>query len=187
MTQGAMTVNELAFRLANHLRGLEPGDLAQMRRMGVDGAPGLWRLAAKYEQIGSNMDQWRAIARILAILTPKGRVETRPEIAKEAVIPLGRALCTGGDPAWRPEGDPPRGVVSEDRLARFLATRGPARVIALERLARTLARRLPPDAQISPADIAWAILAPADPKNRIARDYYKSLDSRFSDKDNADE
>lgn len=177
----------LAREIAAMLRGLEPGPLAVLRRMDDTGAPAFWRLAARHPGIAQNIVAWRAIARMLAILTPKGRPEDRPAVARR--VPLGRALCDGGDPGWRPR-DPaaPEGVVSEKRLAVFLATRGAARVAALERLMRTLARSLPADCQINPADLAFAVLVPADPRNRIARDYYTRLDnSRFADKDAKDE
>lgn len=174
---------DIAEAIAVELRRLDPGPLAVLRRMGPGGAPALWRLSARYAEICRQPEEWRAITRILAILTPKGRAEDRTPIAHH--LPLGQALCDGGDPAWRPD-DPAaaKGVVSEDRLARFLATRGPARAVALERLARALTRDLPGNARIRPADIAFAVLQPADPYNRIARDYYRRLDQSHSTRDN---
>ncbi len=176
----------LAREIAAMLRGLEPGQLAVLRRMDDSGAPALWRLAAKHGAIRHDINTWRAITRILAILTPKGRPEDRPRVAHH--IPLGRALCDGGDPGWKPR-DPtqPDGVVSERRLAAFLATRGAARRVALERLARALATSLPAECQVNPADLAFALLEPADPQNRIAGDYYARLDSRFADKEAPDD
>lgn len=176
----------LAREIATMLRGLEPGPLAVLRRMDDSGAPAFWRLAARHPAIGRDLGAWRAITRMLAILTPKGRPEDRPRPAQ--VIALGRALCDGGDPGWTPR-DPtsPDGVVSEQRLAAFLAMRGPSRRVALERLVRALARGLPADCQVSPADLAFAVLAPADPQHRIARDYYARLDSRFADKEAQDD
>lgn len=173
---------EIAEAVAGELRRLDPGPLAVLRRMDAIGAPAFWRLSARYGAMARRPDDWRAITRILAILTPKGRAEDRKPVARH--VSLGQALCDGGDPRWRPT-DPTdrKGVVSEDRLARFLATRGPARPVALERLARALARGLPDDTRIRPADIAFAILNPADPQNRIARDYYRRLDQRHSTED----
>lgn len=176
----------IAAAVASHLRALDPGPLAALRRMGAGGAPALWRLMAQHPAMGNRPAEWQAITRILAILTPKGAAEGRPRLGEGARVPLGRALCDGGDPGWRPDPAHPRGVIREDRLARFLATRGPMRAVALERLARAVARTLPPDRQVSPADIAWAILRPDDPHHRIARAYYARLDlSR--DKDSPDE
>lgn len=170
----------LAREIAAMLRRLEPGPLAGLRRMDDKGAPAFWRLAARHPAITRDINAWRAITRMLAILTPKGRPEDRPTVAHQ--VPLGRALCDGGDPGWRPRDVmAPEGVVSERRLASFLATRGADRPVALERLTRALARSLPADCQISPADLAFAVLVPADPQNRIARDYYTRLDSRFAD------
>lgn len=171
----------LAREIAAMLRGLEPGPLAVLRRMDDSGAPALWRLAAKHGAISRDIDAWCAITRMLAILTPRGRPEDRPRVAHH--IPLGRALCDGGDPGWKPR-DPtnPEGVVSERRLAAFLVARGPARRVTLQRLVRAIATSLPADCQVRPADLAFAVLADADPQNRIARDYYARLDSRLEDK-----
>lgn len=184
--EGPLDAGALAREIAAMLRRLEPGPLAVLRRMDDTGAPAFWRLAAAHPAIGRNTDTWRAITRMLAILTPKGRPEDRPAVQHR--IPLGRALCDGGDPFWRPRDlAAPDGVVSERRLAAFLATRGAARGVALERLARALARSLPADCQVNPADLAFALLAPTDPENRIARDYYTRLDSRFADKEAQDD
>lgn len=174
--------SDIAETIAGDLRRLDPGPLAVLRRMEDNGAPAFWRLSARYGAIAKRPEDWRAITRILAILTPKGRAEDRKPVARH--VSLGQALCDGGDALWRPA-DPKdrKGVVSEDRLARFLATRGAARAVALERLARTLAQDLPADVRIRPADIAFAILSPDDPKNRIARDYYRRLDQRHSTED----
>ncbi|WP_295048841.1 hypothetical protein [uncultured Paracoccus sp.] len=116
------------------------------------------------------------ILRILALLTPKGEPPPggRP-LLHNAARPLGRVLCDGGDPGWQPQGDSPDGVFSERRLVQLLATRGPARAVALERAARILAPRIQPGTGVNVAQIALALLDPGDTAP-IARAYFLRLD-----------
>lgn len=165
-------VNHTAVAAAHALRVLQPGPLADLRRIDPEaGSPAFWRLAAQYpDTIGRRPLEWAEIIRILAILTPKGAPEDRPPL-HDAGRPLGAALCDGGDPSW--SGDRP--VLSELRLAQLLAARGPARIVALTRTARMLARSRPAAAGLDVRGIAWAVL---DPKGsaRIAEHYYRRLD-----------
>ena len=169
-------IAKVAYGVAGDLRRLSPGSLAELRRMTASTvAPAFWRLATRYQAIDR---RWLPIVKIQAILTPKGQPEKRPAVTHK--VPLGRALCDGGDRAWPPlEQREPRPVVSEGRLARLLATRAPQRADALTRVARLLQRHLPPDTQIDPGDIAWAILNPDNTEN-IAKWYYRRLDQRPS-------
>ena len=165
-------VNTAAVGAAHVLRFLDPGPLAELRRMEADiAAPAFWRLAARHpECIGARPAEWVDIIRILAILTPKGAPENRPAL-HDAGRALGAVLCDGGDPGW--SGDRP--ALSERRLAQLLAARGPARVVALTRAARALARSRPPQAGMDVRGIAWAILHPTGTA-RIAEHYYRRLD-----------
>jgi hypothetical protein len=117
-------------------------------------------------------NEWVAIARILAILSPKGDPAARLSVRR--TIRLGEALCDGGDAGWTG----PRPVVSEMRLAQLLATRGVRRTEAVERAARTLAQTLAPDTQIDAVDLAAAVLLPdrASTTRRVAESYYRRLD-----------
>ena len=165
-------VNTAAVGAAHALRLLDPGPLAELRRMepGI-AAPAFWRLAARHpDTIGARPEEWMEIIRILAILTPKGAPENRPAL-HDASRALGAVLCDGGDPGW--SGDRP--VISERRLAQLLAARGPSRVVALTRAARALARSRPPQAGLDVRAVAWAILHPAGTA-RIAEHYYRRLD-----------
>jgi CRISPR system Cascade subunit CasB len=169
---GSDTVDTAAVGVAHALRLLDPGPLAELRRMEAGiAAPSFWRLAARYpDSIGAHPAEWVEIIRILAILTPKGAAEGRPAL-HDASRALGVVLCDGGDPSW--SGDRP--ALSERRLAQLLAARGPARVVALTRAARALAHSRPPQAGLDVRGIAWAILHPAGTA-RIAEHYYRRLD-----------
>lgn len=165
-------VNAAAVGAAHALRLLDPGPLADLRRMEPEtAAPAFWRLAARYpDSIGARTGDWVEIIRILAILTPKGDPDGRPAL-HDASRPLGAALCDGGDPGW--SGDRP--ALSERRLAQLLAARGTARAVALTRAARALARSRPPQAGLDVRGIAWAVLNPTGTA-RIAEQYYRRLD-----------
>ena len=165
-------VNRTAVAAAHALHVLQPGPLADLRRMEPEaGSPAFWRLAAQHPgTIGLKPLEWAEIIRILAILTPKGPPENRPPL-HDASRPFGAVLCDGGDPGW--SGDRP--VLSEIRLAQLLAARGLARIDALTRSARMLARSRPAAAGLDVRGIAWTVL---DPKGsaRIAEHYYRRLD-----------
>ncbi len=165
-------IDKVAVGVANALRMLDPGPLAELRRMQAEtAAPAFWRLSARYpDSIGSRPAEWVEIIRILSILTPKGATEGRPAL-HDANRAFGAVLCDGGDPGW--SGDRP--AMSERRLAQLLAARGPARVVALTRAARALARSRPPQAGLDVRGIAWAILHPTGTA-RIAEHYYRRLD-----------
>lgn len=174
-----MPLDETVKELSRMLLSLAPGPLAELRRMEVSGPPVpiFWRLATKCEFDKSNTDAWKQVVKILAILTPKG--EKRPAYCLHDVKRgLGTVLCDGGDPGWRFQNDPPDGVFSEKRLARFLALPRAQRGPALERIARLLARTRDAASGINCTDIA-ALLLTGDNKDsldRIARDYYRRLD-----------
>lgn len=173
-------------RLSSELLGLAPGPLAELRRMeiGGRGTPAFWRLAAKGAFLDEDIDAWMQIAKIMAILVPKGDLTGRERLhqfldEEGRKRGLGAVLCDGGDPAWPPkEGVVHDGVLSEKRLARFLALPTIARGPALERIARMLTTRRSPTSGVDCVEIANLLL---DPDNRehtrgVAREYYRRLD-----------
>ncbi len=156
--------------MAKALELAPPGDLAAMRRMhDQEGSPLFWRFAARYPEIGRNPGPWHTIARILALLTPTGQPGQRPPL-HDSGRHLGTVLCDGGDRHWSGS----RPMLSEQRLARLLASRHKAHRTALERAARMLANSRPPGPLVNVPDIAWAVLNPEG--GHIARDYYARLD-----------
>ncbi len=161
-------VAEATLAIANALQHAAPGDLAAMRRMRVPiAAPMFWRLAAHHRVMNRNEEKWIVIARILARLTPTGQPGERPEIHAPQRR-LGRVLCDGGMAVGWHDDTP---FLGEGRLARLLAARGKARLVALERAVRML----PPGTEVNVADIAWAILNPDRGNTDIAREYYRRL------------
>jgi hypothetical protein len=172
------TLDDRIAAIARTLRGLDPGPLAELRRMEPDG-PGtahFWRLHAEHEFADRDMAAWRAIVRIMAILCPKGAPDTRGHL-HDRKRPLGEALCDGGDPGWPGDGAA-RPVLSEKRLAHFLALPPAARPEALERMARMLARSRSEESGIDCTGLARLLLEPNNPElpGRIARAYYDRLD-----------
>ena len=164
---------DAAIAAAAMLRHLEPGPLAELRRMTPPAAaPVFWRLAALHpDTIGraGAETSWVEIVRILAILAPKGDPGSRPPLHNPRRR-LGQVLCDGGDPAWVG----PRPVVSEQRLARLLSARGPRRADLLRHAARTIAQSRR-NAGVAVADIAMVLLVPACGRG-LAEPYYRRLD-----------
>ena len=159
-----------ALSAAADIQRLSPGALADLRRMGPAGAPAFWRLAARSPaNIGrpDKQEDWMAIVRILAILTPKGEPEKRTRL-HDPGRKLGEVLCDGGDPAWTGR---PRPVFGERRLTQLMAARGAQRAKLLERAARFLE----PGARLNVPDIAYALLNPTEAR-LLAKPYYRRLD-----------
>ncbi|MCY3763496.1 MAG: hypothetical protein OXH50_19805, partial [Gemmatimonadetes bacterium] len=141
-------ISAAAIAAAAKLQHLDPGPLAELRRMdSKTGAPAFWRLAASHPgTIGrqDSQDQWMEIIRILAILTPKGRRPRslasgeNPELLEPLHNPrrrLGIVLCDGGvpEPHWPPkDGGTPKPMLSESRLAKLIAARGQQRATLLK-------------------------------------------------------
>ena len=185
------TPEEAAVHAAAILQHLDPGPLAELRRMDPEiGAPAFWRLAARHpDTIGrqDKQDQWVEIIRIFAILTPKGgrghgggAFGEGPDQREHLHNPrrrLGAVLCDGGvpDPHWPPkDGGTPRPMLSEFRLAKLLAARGQQRSVLLKHAAQMILRSRQ-DIGINVADIALVLLRPADGR-RLAEHYYRRLD-----------
>ena len=174
----AEDVGRAAVAAARMLQGLEPGQLAQLRRMeDGTGAAGFWHLAAQHpETIGRERESWMSIIRIMAILTPKGDPASRWEV-HDSKRRLGAVLCDGGDPGWPGTGSP-RPIVSEPRLGRLIASRSKQREVLLTRAARAIARTRLPGTGVNVVDIAWTLLD-SDSKystQRLAEPYYRRLD-----------
>ncbi len=174
-----LTLEETIESLSTKLLGLDPGPLAELRRMEPEdaGTPMFWRMAAQYAFREDNLDAWKRIARILALLTPGGN-RNGDGMLHDRRRRLGAVLCDGGDPAWSSSGSEPKPVFSEQRLARFLAMPAVQRGEALERMARMLARTRNPQRGINCIEIARLLLYPNEkrPLQDIARDYYSHLD-----------
>lgn len=172
-------IEETIESLSAKLLGLDPGPLAELRRMQPDGpgTPIFWRLAAQYNFRDPDLGAWKQIVRILALLTPRGSRSGDARL-HERSRRLGAVLCDGGNPAWPPPGPEPNPALSEQRLARFLAMSSAQRGDALERIARLLARTRDPQSGINCVEIARLLLYPDDVRQLqdIARDYYSKLD-----------
>ena len=160
---------------ARLLQALEPGPLAELRRMETAaGAPGFWRLAAQHsDTIRHRLEDWIAIVKILAILTPKGDPAKR-EPLHDAKRRLGEVLCDGGDPGW-PNSNPPRPVLSERRLAQLMAARGKQREGLFTSAVRAISRTRQSGSGVNVVDIARTLLD-SDIGKRLAGPYYRRLD-----------
>lgn len=168
-------------KLSNHLLRLDPGALAELRRMEASGpgTPAFWRLAKECGFLDANPAHWMPLVRILAILTPKGQKLAQDRL-HDSDRPFGRALCDGGSRDWA-QGGGGRPLLSERRLARILALSREQRGPALERLARMLAARRDRTIGIDCVPIANLLLLPDAAATftlrALARDYYGRLDA----------
>lgn len=177
MTQPDNALSQAILGAAKQIQHLEPGALAELRRMEAERiAPAFWRLAARHpDTIGQpgNQGIWMAIVRLIAILTPKGDPEKRSPL-HDSKRRLGAVLCDGGDPAWPPPGSP-RPALSERRLIQLLAARGSQREVLLTRVVRAVARSRVPDRGVNLVDLALVLLKPTDGR-LLAEPYYSRLD-----------
>lgn len=173
------TLEETIESISTKLLGLDPGPLAELRRMDPDG-PGtsiFWRMVAQYGLRDSELSDWKQIIRMMALLTPCGRrgADVRLHDRRQH---LGTVLCDGGTPTWPLPGPEPKPVYSETRLARFLATPAAQRGEALERMARLLARSRSPQIGVNCTEVAHLLLRQEDayPLQDLAKHYYARLD-----------
>jgi CRISPR system Cascade subunit CasB len=188
------SLSDTVYAIGRTLAGLDPGPLADLRRMSLvgydSGAPYFWRLVARHGLHGDHQRTWARIIQIMAILTPKGRDENKrsphePRRKANGWRGLGTALCDGGNKQWPPPREAPRPAYSEQRLARLLAAKGETRAALMERAARVLAAKKPVDTGTDCADIAHFLLFDSDPGHvrKIASDYYARLDRAMRNDD----
>ena len=168
-------VDKTAKAAARMLQGLDPGPLAELRRMKTAaGAPGFWRLAAQHsDTIRHRLEDWIAIVKILAILTAKGDPAKREWLHDESRR-LGAVLCDGGDPEW-PNSNSPRPVLSERRLEQLMTVRGQQREVLFTRAVRAISRTRQSGSGVNVVDIAWTLLD-SNIGRRLAEHYYRRLD-----------
>lgn len=152
-----------ALAIAAALAAADPGNKAETRRMGDAGSALFWRQVARLDIPEGQEANWQLFTRLVALMTPASRA-TSIHDPKRA---LGAALADAG--------------LSEARLARLLAARGPSREAALERAIRMMARK---GGGLDVTDLARAILWPDD-TSRLARSYYHQLD-HVKDEDTQD-
>ena len=177
-----MTLKESVNRLSNEMSRLDPGSLAELRRIDVTG-PGTaayWLLASRCGFLQSSSERWMWLVKVMAILTARGDPRDRFPL-HDPKRRLGAVLCDGGNQEW-PSADSSehRPFVSEARLARLLAQKRENCLEPLERIFRGLASRRIPSAGINCMDIA--AIAFNDERTQLkslARDYYKRLDQAW--------
>ncbi|WP_372015887.1 hypothetical protein P7L65_20310 [Tistrella mobilis] len=167
--------------LSAQLLKFDGGDRAALRRMEPDtpAPPAYWRLVTVAGFIHWSEEKQavlRRVVRQMALLVPAG--ETDKVTLHKTDRPLGAVLCDGGDGEWASRGGPPQPVISEDRLARFLAMPARGRGDALDRMLRGIARRRSPALGIDCGELLMLALRPDDTArlNDIAREYYHRLD-----------
>lgn len=166
MADDSDDIARIALGIAGALGATDPGEKAQARRMDGLGAPVFWRQVARLGVAPGQEAAWLRFTRMVALLTPASATQSIHQPGRR----LGAVLADGGDASadLRVSGRP---VLSEQRLARLLASRDEARLEALERAIRMVARARP---RIDVVSLAWAIMAPAS--NALARDYYTRID-----------
>lgn len=152
-----------ALSIAAALAAADPGGKAEARRMDGAGSPVFWRQGARLHLSPAEEPVWLAYARMVALLTPASATTS----VHDPKRPLGAVLHEAG--------------VSEQRLARLVALRGPARLEALERMIRGISRARPRLDLVSLARAAFG-----RDGNDIARSYYRALDhSQIEETQNA--
>lgn len=154
-----------ALSIAAALAHADSGERAAARRMGPEGAPVFWRLAAQHRIPRHEEEKWCRITKLVALLTPASATESVHQAGRQ----FGAVLADGGDA--RAQLIKP--ALSEQRLARLLAARGTARLDALEQALRVMARNRP---KVDVPSLAWVVLN--DDTRAIARAYYARLDRR---------
>jgi CRISPR system Cascade subunit CasB len=182
------SLDQVVSKIGNALANLDPGPLAELRRMSLAGdAPGaayFWRLASRYDFGGGDrLHTWARVVQLMAILTDKGASDGKqsphePSRKENHWRGLGHTFCDGGDQTWGNGQTSPRPMLSEQRFARLLAAKGQARFELMERAIRALAAKKSPGVGVNCADLARFLLDPDNPSHarKLARDYYARLD-----------
>lgn len=144
-----------ALSIATALAVAGAGEKAAARRMGPEGAPVFWRQVARLGIHPCDEQDWLHITRLIALVTPATASTSRHDGNR----PVGGVLAEAG--------------LSEQRLARLLAIRGPARRDALERAIRMVARN---GTSRGLDVVSLARLALGRDGNATARSYYRTFD-----------
>jgi CRISPR-associated protein Cse2 (CRISPR_cse2). len=161
------------------LEDLDPGEVARLRRMAVDGAgeAEYWRLAAEAGFLNRKHERWLRVVKLVALLCPRGEVGKRGRL-HDMQRPLGHALCDGGNINWPlKEGDSVRPAFSEKRLSLLLEAPPAKRFEQLERIVRWLANVRQPDSGVDCTEIAALVLFDdaTQTLRRVAEKYYLRL------------
>lgn len=170
--------------LSRAMLALDTGPLAALRRMtpGPEeiGPAAWWRLAAQCGFLGQSAqtERWQHVVKIMALLVPKGTLDSGVRL-HDGGRPLGAVFCDGGSMEWGKGEKGPPPVLSETRLARFLALPPGQHAMALERIIRSLSRTRDPKSGVNCVELASLLLAqnPTRALQNIARAYYQRLDS----------
>ncbi len=167
----AFSPGDIVFAIGNYMKRIDPGGMATLRRTAQTPMRNawFWHWKNKFNWHDTQNEAWAYIISFMAIITKKGRDKDRD---KEKPSPhttknkLGKVLWDGGE-----EKAPPRPKVSEQRLARFLNSRGKQRREGALRIARMLAGGV---TSVNCADMAWFLLDDdnSKPAETIARAYY---------------
>ncbi|MHA7969330.1 hypothetical protein [Rhizobium sp. CAU 1783] len=146
--------------LVGKMMQLDPGGLARLRRMDVDG-PGeleFWRLIRDIDIRGDTSGM--QLVKILALLAPRGDVAARAPFHRLGE-PLGKVLAEA--------------EFSEKRLASFLALPFARRGEALEGLVRFISRKM--EQGVNCVDIAHLLFVDKVwPLRQLAKHYYDASD-----------
>lgn len=146
--------------LVGKMMKFDPGELARLRRMDVEG-PGeleFWRLAHDTGLRGDTSGM--QLVKILALLAPRGEVGSRAPFHRLGE-PLGKVLAEA--------------EFSEKRLASFMALPFARRAEALEGIARFITRKM--KLGVNCVDIAQLLFVnEVWPLRQLARHYYTASD-----------
>lgn len=150
-------VPKLAFQIAR----LDPGSAAALRRGPLDGAgaAAFWKLTAELapDLTPRQEPAWASVVQAVAILTPRGRNESRKS-AHNPAVPFGRTLYAAG--------------LSELRLARLLTAPPRMRRQLSVRLCRWLSASEQNRCDL--VTLVHFIVFGGETGRRIARDYYRA-------------
>lgn len=156
-------IPKIAFDIAR----LAPGPAAALR-LGPNrgaGAAAFWKLLAEHLPADApiNEERWAALFHATAILTPRGRNPNKKS-AHNPAVPMGRALHDAG--------------VSEERLARLLATPATHRTTAVTNICRRIAAGKSDAGRNTGFDLVtlgdFILFGREKTDRRIARDYYRA-------------
>ena len=157
-------------KIALHIARLAPGPAAALRLGPYRGAGAVafWKLLAEHLPADAPINEerekrWAAWFQATAILTPRGRNPDKKS-AHNPAVPMGRALHDAG--------------VSEERLARLLATPITHRTTAVTNICRRIAAGKSDAGRNTGFDLVtlgeFILFGRETTDRRIARDYYRA-------------